>query len=664
MSLYERFRMLFRRGQVESEMEEELQHHLTLETERQAARGLSPEAAARRARVDFGGMEAVREAHRDARGTRWLEDLVADTRYAMRSLRRSPVLALAAIVTLALGIGANTAIFSAVNAVILRPLPFPSANRLVMLWEENSEKGWYQNVAAPANYLDWKEQVAAFEDIAAYADFDESSTLTGAGETTLLTTISVTGNYFSVLGVQPILGRGFTAEETWATGAKVAVLGEAAWRERFGANPEIIGRSLVLDDEPVQIVGVIPDRVNLSSRRRDLWVPMAWKPTDRAQVFFRRAHWLKVIGRVQPSTTLAEANSQLQVTVRRLQADYPETNRTMGAGMTPLQEFLTGKTRQPLYILLGAVMLLLLIACGNVGNLLLVRAAGLEREVSLRLALGARRNRVVRQALTESLVISFIGGAAGLLLGWWGTFVLLRLQPSGMLPVQQIGMSWGVLWVIATITTLCGLLFGLAPAISGARRVPAEALKEGGKATGGLRVRRWSNALVVSEVAIALLLTVGAGLLLRSFWQLQTVDPGFDGRGVQVTQIGLPEARYDSVEKIENFYREVMGQARHIPGVLSVAGTSTPPLTGYWYTSDFKVAGWPEEKVGFEVAHRKVTREYFETMQVAVLQGRGFTTEDTRGTSPVVIINATMARSAFPGVDPVGQRVTFDKVPG
>jgi putative ABC transport system permease protein len=663
MSFIERLRTLLRRPQVEAEMEEELRHHLALEAEQHQARGLSPDAAARRARIDFGGIESVREAHRDARGMRWLEDFLADARHSIRSLRRSPVLALAAILTLALGIGANTAIFSAVNAVILRPLPFPEAEHLVMLWEENPEKGWYKNTSAPANYLDWKEQVAAFEDIAALADFDESTALTGEGETTLLTTSTVTGNYFSVLGVQPVIGRMFSPEETWATGTKVALLSEGTWRNRFGANPAIIGRSLTLDDEPVQIVGVIPDRANLFPHRRDLWRPMAWDPADRSRVFFRRAHWLQVIGRVEPGTTLAEANSQLQVTVRRLQADYPETNRTMGAGMTPLQEFLTGSTRQPLYILLGAVLLLLLIACGNVGNLLLVRAAGLEREVSLRLALGARRNRVVRQALTESLVISFVGGAVGLLLGWWGTFLLLRLQPAGMLPVQRIGMSWGVLWFIATITTLCGLLFGLAPAIWGARRVPAEALKEGAKSTGGLRVRRWSNALVISEVAIALLLTVGAGLLLRSFWQLQTVHPGFDGRGVHVTMISLPQSRYDTPDKIENFFGEVLRQARQIPGAVSVAGTTNPPLTGYLYTSDFKVAGWPDEKVGFEVAHRKVTREYFATMKVPVLQGRGFTEEDTQGSPPVVIINAAMAKSAFPGVNPIGQRLTFDKQP-
>jgi putative ABC transport system permease protein len=660
-----RLKALFRKDQTEQEMNEEIQHHLALETEHNRELGMSTGDAARKARLDFGGLEATREAERDARGVRWLEDFVGDVRYALRSLRRSPVLASAAILTLALGIGANTAIFSAVNAVILRSLPFREPDRLFMLWEQNPEKGWYKNIAAPANMLDWKEQVAAFEDVAAWADWRSSATLTGEGRPVVLNAAMVTGNFFSVLGVRPIAGRVFTPEETWETGTPVVVLTERIWREQFNADPGVVGRTVRLDGTVVQVVGVMPRSVGAFPYEGvDIWQPMAWKPERRSQASFRRAHWLRVAARLRPGVTPEEADAQLQATVRRLQQDYPATNRVMGAGMTPLHEFLVGDTRQPLLVLLGAVAVLLLIACGNVGNLLLVRAAGMEREVALRLALGSGRSRVVRQALTESLVLSLLGGAAGLAVGWWGTRLLILLQPPKMLPVQDIGMSWPVLLYVFLITLACGLLFGAAPAVWGARRAPVDALKEGGKSgSSGHRVRRWSDALVVGEVALALLLTVGACLVLRSFWRLQAVDPGFDPKGVLSVLVVLPGTRYDSPEKKYAFFDELVRRGRALPGVTMAAGTTSLPLTGLRWTSDFKAEGWGPDQVGFEVGHHEVTPDYFRTMTVPVLRGRAFTESDRAGALPVVIINQSLATRYFPGKDPIGRRVTFDKVP-
>lgn len=660
-----RLKALLKKQQADRDMVEEIQHHLALETQHNRELGMNTGDAARKARLDFGGIESVREAERDARGVRWIEDFVGDVRYALRSLRRSPVLAGAAILTLALGIGANTAIFSAVNAVILRPLPFADPDRLYMLWEQNPEKGWYKNVVAPANMLDWKEQVAAFEDMGAWADWQSSRTLTGEGRPIRLNSSYVTGNIFSVLGVRPISGRAFTPEESWKTGTQVILLSERIWRDQFNADPAIVGKTLQLDGTPTQVVGVMPRSIGAFPREGvDIWEPMAWEPERKSQVSFRRAHWLRVAARLKPGITAQEADAQFQATVRKIQIDYLATNRVMGAGMTPLHEFLVGDTRQPLLVLLGAVGVLLLIACGNVGNLLLVRAAGMEREVALRLALGAGRNRVVRQALTESLVLSLLGAAVGIAFGWWGTGLLVLLQPPNMLPVGNIGLSWAVLGYIFAVTLICGFLFGAAPALWGAHRSPVDALKEGGKSgSSGHRVRRWSDLLVIGEVALALLLTVGACLVLRSFWRLTAVDPGFDSKGTLSVLVVVPGSQYDTPEKVRGFFDELVRRGRELPGVTAAAGTTSLPLTGLRWTSDFKVEGWGVDQIGFEVGHREVTPDYFKTLGIPVLRGRAFTDADRADAPQVVLINQTLANRYFPGEDPIGRRVTFDKVP-
>src|SRR5690348_9922382 len=456
-----KLRALLRRRTAEHDLDDEIRFHIELETEKNIAFGLSPDEARRRALVAFGGVERYKEAHRDVRGARWIEEIGADVRFTLRALHRGPALATAAIITLALGVGANTAIFSAVNAVILRPLPFPAPDRLVMLWEQNPDRGWFQNVVAPANYLDWREQVAAFSDAAAYIDGTGTLTLTGHGDPHVVTAQSVTGNFFSVLGVRPELGRTFRDAETWNTGAtRIGVISDRLWRQQLGGDPRIIGQTIQLDGRALQVVGVMPPSFGYPREELDVWLPMRWSPTDRTQVFFRRAHNLRVVARLRRGVSLERANVELQTVVHRLQRQYPETNTHMGAGMTPLHEFLVGDTRLPLLVLLGAVSLLLLIACANVGNLLLVRAAGREREAALRLALGARRGRLVRQALTESLVLSALGGVAGLALGWWGTHALVALQlPAGMLPVRDVSVSWDVLAYVLAITTASGLLF-------------------------------------------------------------------------------------------------------------------------------------------------------------------------------------------------------------
>jgi putative ABC transport system permease protein len=567
---------------------------------------------------------------------------------------------------LSLGIGANTAIFSAVNAVILQPLPFAAPNRLMMLWEENPEKGWHQQVVAPANMLDWREQVPAFQDVTGYAEFGRG-TLTGDGASPqLLRVTRVMGNFFSVLGVRPEVGRVFNDEETWGPSASIAVVSHRLWRDRFGSDRALVGRTIQLAGRSVQVVGVMPSSFSFPAPEMDVWMPWGWERSARSEVSFRRAHYMRAIARLKPEVSREEAAAQLQQVVRRLQREYPATNRVMGAGMTPLHEFLVGETRLPLLVLLGAVALLLLIACANVGNLLLVQAAGRAREVSLRLALGAGRARLARQALTESLVLSVLGGLGGLALGWWGTRATVALQPEHMLRVKEFGMDLRVLAYVLIVTTVSGLLFGMAPALWSMRRAPAEALKSGGRSGGGSdgrRIRQWGDHLVVAEVAIALLLTVGAGLLVRSFWSLRRVDPGFDGTGVLAVSIDLPESRYDTGDKMQGFFDDLARRVRALPGVSETALTSNVSLATSGYTSDFVVAGRAPGEYGTEVIHRVVSPEYFRAMRVPLVRGRAFAETDRATSPPVLIINEALARSYFPGQDPVGQRMTFDKVP-
>ncbi len=661
-----RLRALLHRRVTDHDLDEEIRFHIDLETEKNVRLGIAPEEARRRALVSFGGVQRTREAHRDVRGARWVGEAFDDARYALRILGKSPALAVAAVLTIALGIGANTAIFSAVNAVILRPLPFTDPGRLVMLWEENPDKGWHQSTVAPANALDWRDQVAAFDDVAMYNGSNGRVTLAGARSEEPMVAVStrVTGNFFSVLGVRAQLGRMLRDEETWGGDQRVVVISDHIWRERFGADSGIVGRTVQLEGVAFQVVGVAPPTFAFPDESVDLWLPTRWDMADREQVWFRRAHWPRAVARLRPGVSLARASAELQTVARRLQQQYPETNTRMGAGMTPLHEFLVGDTRLPLLVLLSAVSLLLLIACANVGNLLLVQAAGREREAALRLALGAGRGRLVRQALAESLVLSALGGAAGLALGLWGTRILVAMQPAGMLPVRDIGVSWSVLAYVLLITTASGLLFGIAPALWSGRRAPVDVLNDGGRGgSEGRRMRRWGDTLVVVEVALALLLTLGAGLLARSFAELRNVDPGFDPSGTLTASISLPGIRYDTDDKMTSFFARLVERARALPGVRGAAAVSQLPLTGTEWTSDFSIAGRGTGGSGTEVLHREVTPGYFHTMRVPLLAGRDFTVNDRGDTPRVVMINEALAQKFFAGQDPIGQKLTFDKVP-
>ena len=651
-----------RQSAADRSLADEIRFHIELETEKNIKLGMSPDEARRRALAHFGGVQRVREEHRDVRPLRWLEDAASDSRFALRTLRRTPALGLAAVVTLALGIGANVAIFSAVNAVVLQPLPFPDPDRLMMITEENPEKHWHLQDAAPANVLDWRAGVRAFQDVTAYSAFLATSTLTGRGDPQPMQVVYAMGNFFSVMGAHAELGRTFTDDETWRPAA-VAVLSDRSWRTRFGGDSSIIGKSLTLDGRDYQVVGVMPPTFAFPYDNADMWRSIAWDPQSRGADPFRRAHWVRAVARLKPGVSVESADAQLQSVVARLKRDYPATNKYMGALILPLQTFLVGDTRLPLLLLLTSVAFLLLIACANVGNLLLVQAAGREREAALRLALGAGRGRLVRQALAESLMLSLVGGVVGLLLGWAGTRALVRLQPDGMLRVHEFGIDGAVLGYVLAITVVSGLIFGVAPALWMRRRNPADSLKDGGRGAGqGVRAKRWGEALVVGEVALALLMTAAAGLIVRSFWQIRNVDPGFDSNGVLTAQISLNRS-YDTVTKVQAFMSQLEIRARAIPGVTNAALATGIPFMGPAYTSDFIAYGRAANDYGTEIAHRTLTASYFKTMKGRLVSGRMFDETDRVGSAPVVLINEALARSYFRGQNPVGQRMALEKAP-
>jgi putative ABC transport system permease protein len=656
-------RALFERNTADAELDEELRFHVEQQTKLYVREGMPETEARRRAVLALGGVQATREAYRDGSGARPLDELRADIRYAVRALWRDRGLSAAAVLTLALGIGATSAVFSAMNAVVLRDLPFREPDRLVQAWEENADRNWHKNVVAPANFLDWREQVGAFASTAGYTDYQTTVTLLGRGEPQLLTAAYATENLLDVLGVRPQLGSGFPEGVDFENGLRPVIISGRLWRNQFGGDPAVIGQSVSFGDaRPWQIVGVLPDDYAFPSPLIDVWMPMLWSAGYRNSVSFRRAHWLRVVARLQPGVTVESATAALQTVMRRLETQYPATNTHMGAGITPLHEWVVGNTRRPLVVLLSAAGVLLLIACANVGNLLLLHALRRARDVSLRIALGASRGRVARQALTESLVLSMAGGMLGFGIGWAGAQALLALQPPGMLPVHEIGLDLTVLAFAITVTTASGIAFGVAPAVMATRQAPAKALSAGGRAVSGTPVRRWGRQLVVAEVALAVVLLVGAGLLVRSYDRLSRVPAGFNPTGVLTLRFGIPASRYDSASKVLEFWKSVVERANAMPGVERAAAVRQLPVNGVSWSSTLAIKGrapLPQT----DILHREVLGDYFQVMEVPLLSGRTFTQDDRGQGQPVVVINDALAKQFFPGEDPVGQLISFDRIP-
>jgi hypothetical protein len=557
-------RRLFRlaprtRAMAGDDADAELDAFLDARTEHLVARGMPPAEARAEALRRLGApLDDVRASlHRSAarrerrrRALEWADALHSDGRFALRQLARSPAFTATAVLVLALGIGATTAIFSAVRAVVLRPLPFAQPDRLYALWESSPELGGTPESAAPSNYLDWKERVSSFADVEAYRPAPEQVTITGLGEPLVLDGVWVTGGFFSMLGLRPMLGRDFSEAETWAeatwrAGEVPLLLSARTWRTVFGGEASAVGRVVELNGARARVVGVMPEGFAFPSEAVDLWAPFGWASENRGAAWFRQARSIRPIARLAAGVTAERARAELETVAARLGREHPATNARMGAGMSPLHAFLVGDTRTPLIILLGAVGLMLLIACANVGNLLLVRTAGRRRELAVRAALGAGRGRIVRQLATESLALALLGGAFGMALGVAGTRLLERLQPAGLLQVTAFPVDAGVVAFAALATAAAALLFGALPALLARRAGAGETLRAAGRAGGAEPgTRRIVGGLVVAEVAVAALLVLGAGLLVRSTMELRRVDPGFEADRVVAVSLNLPGARY------------------------------------------------------------------------------------------------------------------------
>ncbi|MCI0433136.1 MAG: ABC transporter permease [Gemmatimonadetes bacterium] len=590
------------------------------------------------------------------------ETLRQDVRFGLRTLSRNPGFALAGVAVLALGIGANAAIFSVANAYLFRPLPFGAPDRLMMLYETNPEFGWTHAQVAPANFLDWREGVDAFDDIAMYTEFVNRVPYVREGEPALLELGMVSGNFFDVLGVRMVLGRSLRFEETWQGRDAVVVLNHEFWASHFGADPTIVGTTVEFGATSVEIAGIAPPGFEFPVPGVQAWSTWGWDEAARTAVWFRRAHWGRAIARLAPGVSPEEANAQFQVVVRRLQEEYPETNRVMGAGMLPVRDYLIRDVRTTLWILLGAVALLLLLACANVANLVLVRATDRTRELALRHALGAGRGRVARLLVMESLLLALGGGIVGLGLGWVGVRLVARADTIGIWGATALALDHRVVLFTALVASASAVLFGLVPAFRAATVSVQTALKEGGRGgSPGARSNRAAGVLVAVEIALALLLVAAAGLMIRSFVMLQRVDPGFRTDGVLAVQFTVPGSRYPNRNQVLAFQDRFIEALEARPGIERAGLVGRLPLDGTSWSSQFQAEGWPADRVGFEILHRRADRGYFDALGIPLLRGRLFDSRDGPDAPLVVVINETLAREHFPGEDPIGQKIAYDR---
>jgi len=587
-----------------------------------------------------------------------------DLRLAARGFLQRPGFTAVAVGALALGIGANIAIFSVFYAVVLRPLPFEEPGRLVSVWEKNPERGWQRAQVAAANFLDWREQAQSFTDMAAHNDWLEEQTLMVEGEPRVVRGNEVTGNFFRVLGVAPIYGPGFDDEHTWAGGGHAVVLSHGFWQRLYGGDPGVVGSEIELDGVGHRILGVMPEGFGYPFADADLWLSLSWDPSNREQVWFRRAHGMRVIGRLAETATLDRAATELATIASRLEAEYPETNTQMGTGVTPLREWIVGDTRRPLQVLMAAVGFVLLIACANVANMLLARATGRRREMAVRYALGGSRLRLVLQGLTEGLLLAAVGGVLGLVLGTVSLGPFLALSPDGLPRLQEVQVDGTLALFSVGVTLLTGLVFGFLPAWKSARVDPAEgwAADQRG-ASPGRRSLRASGLLVAAEVALTLPLLIGAGLLLRTLWHYSQVEPGFNSEAVLVARVALPATRYPEAPELTAFYRELQEEVRALPGVEAAALSSRLPFRNQRWSSDFTAEGWPADRYGTEVRHDEISPGLFRALQAPLLRGRDFDATDDFESPGVVIVNQALVDRFFPGEDPIGRRVVFDREP-
>lgn len=580
--------------------------------------------------------------------------LLSDLRHALRQLLKRPGFATVAIVTLALGIGANTAIFSVVNSVLLRPLPVHDPDRIVMVWESNLSRGWPRFSASPANYMDWVEQNDVFDHVGAYAG--TSVTLTGDGTPELLSGTYAWASVFAAVDAKPLMGRTFMPEENQVGNDGVVVISHRLWQSRFGADPEMLGRTITLGGNPIEVIGILPVDFGFRSQT-DIWLPLVFN-FDLSQA--RGVKYLSVVARLKEDVSFEVADARMKDLARAIEQQYPASNEGWSVQLVRLIDQTVGNVRRVLIVLLGAVGVVLLIACANVANLLLARASARQQEMAVRAALGAGRGRLMRQLLTESVVLAVLGGAAGVGLAVIGLKVILAVNPGTLPRAQGIGVDVTVLLFTVVVSLVTGGLFGLVPALQGSRADLHQGLAAGGARAGRSAGQRARSALLVSQIAMALVLVTASGLLMRSFRGLQHVDPGFISENVVTMRVNPPTARYPQTQHVASFFDRLLERLEAIPGVESAGVTTNLPLFGsinFTFTVDDRPT--PQSTSDRPTGNmRIVSIDYLATMGIPILRGRGFTPTDHANTPSVVVVNESLVKQYFPDEDPIGRSIT------
>ncbi|MBO0719633.1 MAG: ABC transporter permease [Blastocatellia bacterium] len=600
------------RRRREEELEEEIRSHLEMAKRDRLECGESAEAAARSARREFGNVGLVKEVTRDVWGLGWLELLGQDLRYGLWMLRRNLGFTFVAILTLTLGIGATTGIFSILNVVLLQPFPYNRPERLVMVWERNTRRGNDQITASGLIYKDWVEQNQAFETMAAFSP--RTYILSGEDETERVQGVAATASLFPLLGINPDYGSTFLPEDEDPGRNRIVILSHGLWQRRFGSDKAILGSAITIDNLKYTVIGIMPPEFEfpLQLEKAELWVPLFLNLGHDN----RGAHNWRVIARLKPGVTLEQAQADMNIIARRLEQQYPDSNTGMGVNVLSLRDQIAGKIRMSLLVLFGAVCLVLLIACANVANLLLARSAVRQKEIAIRAAVGASRPRLIRQMLTESILLGLLGSGLGLALAYWSVKFLVAIGPDSVFRVREIGIDWRVLGFTLLVALVTGVIFGLAPALQATKANLNEWLKEGsGRATMNPDRSRVHNLLVVFEVAMALLLLIGAGLMIKSFSRLQQVKPGFNPENVLTADLTLPRRGYRDGYEVMALIQKVLNRIAGLPGVQSASATHALPLSGANNSFAFFIEGRTFSRGEYTSAdYRSITPEYFHTM--------------------------------------------------
>jgi putative ABC transport system permease protein len=661
--LRDRLRALRQRETVLNDIDREMRSHLELQVDANIKAGMPPGEAREKAMRSFGNVNRAVDAAYDVKGGGVFETLMQDIRYGVRMLVKHKAFTSIAVITLALGIGANTAIFSVVNELLLRPLPFRDAERIVMLWEVTPE-GRHQNTTSRGNFRRWREQNTSYENVSAFTD--QRLNLTGSGEPEELSVQFATAEFFKVLGVDPLFGRTFLPEDDKPESPPVAVLSYGLWQRRFGGQSNVVGQTITLNAYKFSIIGVMPPNFQFHIKQRsgtgrpaELWTVL---PMQTGPGVNERGRFLSAVARLKDGVTREQAEAELRTIEARLSDESPQYNKNYSAEVLPLREQFFGNVRRPLWLMLGAVGFVLLIACANVANLLLSLATSREKEIAVRAALGARRGRIIRQLLTESLLLALLGSVFGLGLAWLGIKALMLISPRDLVSLHTVSLNTTVLLWTLGVSILTGIIFGLAPALHISRLNLNDSLKEGGKSESGQASgsRRLRNALVVSEIALAVVLLASAGLLIRSFVRLQQVDRGFQTDNVLSMVVRLPEAKYQEDPQLVTFFAQALDRIRQLPGVRSAGMVNHLPLYGgLGSNTGFKIIGRPEpppgQGPGTDV--RVVDAGYFPTLGIPLLRGRNFSDLELKEPKHVILINEVLAREYFPGEDPIGKRL-------